>query len=343
MSNVTTIGIDLAKSVFQICGLNQARKIVFNRQVSRTELISTLQKHPKALLAMEACGSSNHWHRELSKLGFTVRVIPTQHVKALAQGNKNDANDALAVAESVFRPGIHDVAPKSIEQQDIQTVLRIRSGNKDHRVSNANQIRGLLGEYGIVIPIGFAALGRQLPLIFEDAENTLTPISRSAIHGLYLEHLRLCKVIKQLDAQLSEMVEAYPLAKRLLRLRGIGPITALAIYAAVGNASQFRNARQLSAWIGLVPKQYGTGGKVHLSGISKRGNSQLRFLLIHGARAVLNWASKREDQLSCWAKSVANRRGKHKAIVAVANKTARMVWVALTKGVDALPPHYLSA
>jgi transposase len=333
----------LAKSVFQICGLNQARKIVFNRQVSRANLIGELQKHPKALLAMEACGSSNHWCRELSKLGFTVRVIPTQHVKALAQGNKNDANDALAVAESVFRPGIHDVAPKSIEQQDIQTVLRIRSGNKDHRVANANQIRGLLGEYGVVIPLGFATLRRQLPLILEDAENTLTPVSRSAIHSLYLEHLRLCEVIKQFDAQLSGMVEAYPLAKRLLRLRGIGPVTALALYAAVGNASQFKNARQLSAWIGLVPKQYGTGGKVHLSGISKRGNSQLRFLLIHGARAVLNWASKREDQLSTWAKSVAIRRGKHKAIVAVANKTARMVWVALTKGVDALPPHYLSA
>jgi len=343
MSNVTTIGIDLAKSVFQLCGLNQARKIVFNRQVSRAKLMSELQKHPGAVLAMEACGSSNHWHRELSKRGFTVRVIPTQHVKALVQGNKNDANDALAVAESVFRPGIHDVAPKSIEQQDIQTLLRIRSGNKDHRVSNANQIRGLLGEYGIVIPIGFAALKQRLPLILEDAENTLTPVSRSAIHGLYLEHQRLCKVIKQLDVQLSEMVEAYPLAKRLLRLRGVGPITALAIFAAVGNASQFKNARQLSAWIGLVPKQYGTGGKVFLSGISKRGNSQLRFLLIHGARSVLNWASQRDDQLSVWAKSVAQRRGKHKAIVAVANKTARMIWVTLTRGVDALPPHYLSA
>lgn len=343
MSNITTIGIDLAKSVFQLCGLNRARKIIFNKQVSRNKLISTLKEHPSALLVMEACGSSNYWHRELSKHGFTVRVIPTQHVKALVQGNKNDANDALAVAESAFRPGIHDVAPKSIEQQDIQTLLRIRSSNKEHRVSNANQIRGLLGEYGVVIPVGFASLRRQLPLILEDAENELTPVSRAAIHGLYLEHVRLCDVINQLDAQLSGIIQAYPLAKRLLRLRGIGPITALALFAAVGNASQFRNARQLSAWIGLVPKQYGTGGKIHLSGISKRGNSQLRFLLIHGARAVLNWASKRDDQLSCWAKNVANRRGKHKAIVAVANKTARMVWVALTKGVDALPPHYLSA
>ncbi len=299
--------------------------------------------HPKAIVAMEACGSSNHWHRELTKLGFKVRVIPTQHVKALLQGNKNDANDALAVAESVFRPNIHDVAVKSIEQQDIQTLLRIRASNKDNRVSNSNQIRGLLAEYGVVIPVGFASLKRQLPLILEDAENSLTPISRSAIHGLYLEHPCLCEVIKVLDKQLETLIDVYPLAKRLLCLRGIGPITALSLYAAIGNGSQFKNARQLSAWLGLVPKQYGTGGRVQLSGISKRGNSQLRFLLVHGARAVLNWAKKREDTLSCWAKSVALRRGKHKAIVAVANKTARMVWVALNKGTDALPAHYLSA
>ena len=343
MSNITTIGIDLAKSVFQICGLNQARKLIFNRQVTRAKLIHGIQEHPDALIAMEACGGSSYWHRELSQLGFKVRIIPTQHVKALVRGNKNDAKDALAIAEAVFRPEIHDVAPKTIDQQDIQTLLRIRSLHKDHRVANSNQLRGLLTEYGIIIPVGFASLRRQLPDILEDAENALTPISRAAIYQLYLEHLRLSDVIKDLDRQLSKVVDAYPLAKRLLRLRGIGPITALALYAAIGNGSQFQNARQLAAWIGLVPKQYGTGGKIHLGGISKRGNSQLRVLLIHGARTVLNWSKKRGDQLSMWAKSVANRRGKHKAVVAVANKTARMVWVALNKGVEALPPHYLSA
>lgn len=264
MSNITTIGVDLAKSVFQICGLNQARKVVFNQQVSRAKLVTALQAHPNAIIAMEACGSSNHWYRKLTELGFKARVIPTQHVKALLQGNKNDANDALAIAEAVFRPGIHDVAPKSIEQQDIQTLLRIRSGRKDNRVANSNQIRGLLAEYGVIVPVGFAALKRQLPLILEDAENELTPVSRAAIHGLYLEHLRLSEVIEQLDAQLSQVINAYPLAERLLQIRGIGPITALALYAAVGNGSQFKNARQLAAWIGLVPKQFGTGGRVQL-------------------------------------------------------------------------------
>lgn len=343
MGNITTIGIDLAKSVFQVCALNQARKIVFNKQVKRSQLVKEIGQYRGATLAMEACGSSHYWCRQFKKLGYTVRLIPAQHVKALSRGNKNDAQDALAIAEAVFRPNIHDVVPKTLEQQDIQTLLRIRSRCQEQRVSNSNQIRGLLSEYGLILAVGNAALKRRLPEILEDSENGLTPIARSAIYQLYLEYLHQSKLITQYGAQLSEMARAYPLAKRLLRLRGIGPITALALYAGVGNASQFRNARQLAAWIGLVPKQHGSGGKVCLSGISKRGNTQLRMLLIHGARAVLNWSDRRDDELSRWAQSVAQRRGKHKAVVAVANKTARMVWVALNRGLDALPPHYLSA
>ena len=343
MNHITTIGIDLAKSVFQICGLNQARKVAFNRAVKRSNLISQIQRFPDAVIAMEACSSSHYWGREFGKLGYTVRLIPAQHVKALSRGNKNDAQDALAIAEAVFRPNIHDVVPKTLEQQDIQTLLRIRSRHQETRVSNSNQIRGLLSEYGLIIPVGNAALRGHLPEILEDAQNTLTPIARSAIHQLYLEYLHLSELVKQYDRQLSRMANTYPLVKQLLRLRGIGPITAMALYASIGNASQFKNARQLAAWIGLVPKQHGTGGKVTLSGISKRGNTHLRILLIHGARAVLNWSDRRDDALSRWAKSVANRRGKHKAVVAIANKTARMVWVTLNKGVEALPPHYLSA
>ncbi len=343
MSNVTTIGIDLAKSVFQICGLNQARKVIFNKQVTRSKLLASIIDHPEAQIAMEACGSSHYWHRELTKLGFKVRLIPAQHVKAFSRGNKNDANDALAIAESVFRPGIHDVQAKSIEQQDIQTLLRIRSRYKDTRKSNANQLRGLLSEYGIIMPKGFAALNQHLPRILEDGENQLTHLARVAMNQLYQEHIRLSKIIKQCDGQLSSLSASQPLAKQLMKLRGIGPITSLALYASIGNASQFKNARQLAAWIGLVPKQHGTGGIVRLGGISKRGNVQLRLLLIHGARTVLNWASKKDDDLSLWAKSIVERRGKHKAVVAVANKTARMVWVVLNKGVDALPKYYLSA
>ena len=343
MSHITTIGIDLAKSVFQVCGLNQAKKVIFNQQVKRVKLLSTVQQYPNALIAMEACGSSHYWCRELHKRGFKVRLIPAQHVKAFCRGNKNDANDALAIAESVFRPDIHDVQVKSIEQQDIQTLLRIRSRYIDIRKSNVNQLRGLLSEYGIIMPTGISRLNRHLPLVLEDAENQLTHIARTAISQLYQEHIRLSVLIKKFDQQLSALATAHPIAKQLMRLRGVGPITSLAVYSSVGNASQFKNARQFAAWIGLVPKQHGTGGKVRLGGISKRGNAQLRTLLIHGARTVINWSSKKDDKLSQWAKSIVERRGKHKAVIAVANKTARMVWVVLNKGVDALPLHYLSA
>ena len=232
---------------------------------------------------------------------------------------------------------------KSIEQQDIQTLLRIRSRHKETRKITVNQIRGLLTEYGIIIPKGIAHISKQLPSILEDGENGLSFTAREAIAELFEEHHRLSAKIATADLKLNVIAQNHPIAKSMMRLRGIGPITALALFACVGNAAQFKNARQLSAWLGLVPKQYGTGGKVQLSGISKRGDNYLRVLLIHGARTVMHWANKREDDLSLWIKALVERRGKHKAMVALANKTARMVWVTLNKGVDALPKQYLAS
>ena len=252
------------------------------------------------------------------------------------------ANDALAIAESVFRPDLHAVQAKTLEQQDIQTLLRIRTRYKDARRVNANQLRGLLSEYGLVMPTGITNIPKKLPFILEDADNGLTPIARQAMAKLLNEHHRLTNEIDGFDKQLKNMAHQHETAIALMHLRGIGPISALALFASIGKGTQFKNARQLSAWLGLVPKHHGTGGRVQLSSISKRGNVQLRVLMIHGARTVLNWANRRDDQLSDWAKSVAQRRGKHKAVVALANKTARMVWVVLNKGVDALPPQYLA-
>ena len=343
MSNITTIGIDLAKSVFQVCGLNQARKKAFNKQVKRVNLVNEIRQHTNALIVMEACGSSHHWARTFIEMGFTVRLIPAQHVKAFVRGNKNDANDALAIAESAFRPDLQAVPAKTLEQQDIQSLLRIRTRYKDARRVNANQLRGLLSEYGLVMSTGITNIPKELPFILEDAENGLTPICRQAMSKLLDEHHRLTTEINHFDTQLKNMAHQHETATALMRLRGIGPMSALALFASIGKGTQFKNARQLSAWLGLVPKHHGTGGKVQLAGISKRGNIQLRVLLIHGARTVLNWAKNRDDQLSQWAKSVADRRGKHKAVVALANKTARMVWVILNKGIDALPPQYLAA
>lgn len=342
MNNITTIGIDLAKSVFQVCALNQAQKLVFNKQIKRKFLVSEIRQHPGATIAMEACATSHYWARMFVSMGYTVRLIPAQHVKALGRGNKNDANDALAIAEAVFRPQLHDVQIKSLEQQDIQTLLRIRSRYKDARRINATQLRGLLGEYGLTMKTGISNITRELPLLLEDADNSLTPIARQSMAKLLEEHHRLTHEIAAFDAQLKAMANQHATTIDLMRLRGIGPISALALYASVGDGSQFRNARQLSAWLGLVPKQFGTGGKIQLGGISKRGNAQLRVLMIHGARTVMNWSQKRDDALSNWVRSLCERRGKHKAVVALANKTARMVWVVLNKGVDALPAHYLA-
>ncbi len=342
MSNVTTLGIDLAKSVFQLCGLNQARKVVFNKKVTRANLISQVRQYPDALIAMEACGSAHHWARTFAAMGYTVRLLPTQHVKALSRGNKSDAHDALAIAETVFRPNIHAVAPKTLEQQDVQVLLRIRLRHKDLRKGNVNQIRGLLSEYGLVMPKTIVQFERHVPSILEDAENGLTFIARTALNELYQEHCRLSKKIQQAELDLKKIAQSNPVAVQLMQLRGIGAITSLALYACIGTGEQFKNARQLSAWLGLVPKQHGTGGITRLGSISKRGNAYLRVLLIHGARSVMNWMKAKDDDLSLWVKKLVQRRGKHKAMVALANKTARMIWVVLHRGVDALPRQHLS-
>lgn len=227
MNNVTTIGIDLAKSVFQICALNRAQKVVFNKQVKRNQLIQEINRYPGATLAMEACSTAHYWARTLLSMGFVVRLIPAQHVKVLVRGNKNDANDALAIAESVFRPQLHDVHIKSLEQQDIQTLLRIRSRYKDARRINATQLRALLGEYGLIMKTGINSIAKELPFLLEDAENSLTPIARQAMAKLLEEHHRLTQEIANFDTQLKAMANQHATTIDLMRIRGIGPISAL--------------------------------------------------------------------------------------------------------------------
>ena len=342
MNHDTTIGIDLAKRVFQLCCIDRRNKVVFNRSVKRGQLLAVLGEHPDALFAMEACATSHYWARTLRGMGLSVVLIPAQHVKALSRGNKNDAGDALAIAEAARRPGIHWVPVKSAHQQDIQTLLRIRSGDVDSRTMLVNRVRGLLAEYGIVMPRGVGRFGRALAAVLGDGENGLSPRIRAAMGMQYRAYGDLCDRIRAADAELKEVVGRDPICQELVRLRGIGPMTALALYASVGGARQFTNARQFSAWLGLVPRHTGTGGKIKLGPMSKRGDRTLRTLLVHGARSVLNWAPRRDDAFSQWAMAVAQRRGKHKATIAVANKTARMVWVALNRGIDALPRHHLT-
>lgn len=342
MTHITVLGLDLAKTNFQLCGLNQANKIQFNKTVKRDQLVDAIRQHPDALIAMEACGSAHYWARVLSEQGHRVRLIPAQHVKSFCRGNKNDTNDALAIAESARRPNLHQVQVKTIEQQDHQTLLRIRSRYQHSRTATINQTRGLIAEYGVVLPKTVSAFHRGLPAVLEDGDNALTPIARRALAQLYQDYLSCTNRIARMDAQLADIARQHPTVHALTKIRGIGPITAVALYACIGSGHQFRNARQLAAWIGLVPKHRGSGGKVQLGSISKRGNAYIRLLLIHGARTVMNWMKNKDDTLSRWARQLSQRRGKHKTIVAVANKTARMVWVVLNKGIEALPRHYLS-
>jgi transposase len=343
VSNITLIGVDLAKNVIQICGLNRAGKVVFNHKVTRHKLLPSLLEHPEALIALEACGSSQYWARELIKRGMRVKLIPAQHVKAFVRGNKNDAHDALAIAEASQRPQLHEVGVKSLEQQDIQTLLRIRMRYKNSRTECVNQTRGLLGEYGIVMAKGIQNLDRCIPGILEDATNALTPLARQAIAQLYQDYSTLSQHIIASDKQLAQLANTFPLCRALMQLRGVGPITAMALFASVNNPQQFRNGRQFAAWLGLVPRQFGTGGNVTLGAISKRGSSYLRTLLIHGARTVMRWLDKHDDAFSQWSKQLIARRGKHKAIVAMANKIARHAWIAMTQGIECVAPCHRAA
>jgi len=284
------------------------------------------------LVVMEACGGANYWAREIIALGHEVKLIAPQYVKPYVKGNKNDYNDAEAIAEAAQRPNMRFVPIKSIEQQDIQNFHRQRERIKKERTALVNQTRGLLAEYGVVIDKGVTAVRRELPLILEDAENGLSMLSREVFAEL-LEELRvLDERFTDSEKRIKALNRDNETCKRLEEILGIGPIGASATYAAAGDGKEFSNGRHYSAWVGLVPGQHSTGGKPVLLGISKRGNAYLRTLYIHGARSVLLHSATKQDSFSRWAQAVLKRRGHNKACVAVANKIARMAWVIMAKG-----------
>lgn len=302
------------------------------KQLKRKQVLPYLARLEPCVIAMEACGGANYWAREMKDLGHEVKLIAPQYVKPYVKGNKNDYNDAEAIAEAAQRPTMRFVPIKSVEQQDIQNLHRQRERIKKARTALVNQVRGLLAEYGIVINKGVAAVRKGLPGILEDAENGLTMRSRELFADL-LEELRLLdERFKHSDKQIEASNLGNEVCQRLDEILGVGPITASAVYAAAGDGKDFVNGRHFSAWIGLVPGQHSTGGKTTLLGISKRGNVYLRTLFIHGARAVLQHSANKTDRFSLWAQALLERRGYNKACVAVANKMARMAWVIMAKG-----------
>jgi transposase len=327
--DITTLGIDLAKNVFQLHGVGENGAVGLRKKLSRNKLLAFLANLPGCVIGLEACGGAHYWAREISRLGHEVRLMSPQYVKPYVKTNKNDYNDAEGICEAVSRPNMHFVAVKSTEQQDIQAMHRVREGLMKDRTALVNQTRGLLAEYGIVVAQGVHKLRGELPLILEDAENQLSARGRELFAELYERLVGLDARISEADARLQRVFEGDELCRRLAQVEGVGVLTATALVAAVGDAKVFKNGRQMAAWLGLVPRQHSSGNKERLLGISKRGDRYLRMLLVHGARSVVYRADKKEDARSRWVSQVKARRGANRACVALANKNARILWALM--------------
>ena len=332
MNNSNLISIDLAKNVFQVCVLNKHNKVVSNKKVSRAKLFETVVTIDDASnIVMEACYSSNYWARFFQQQGYHVGLIPPHQVKPFVVGNKNDHNDALAIAEASKRPKVTFVAVKTIDQQDLQSLSRIRDRLVKARTALANQLRGLLAEYGVIIPKSLKALRENIPIALDDDSNQLTTISRGFVNDLYLELLEFDEKIKLNEKQFITLLAGNGDYKLLQTIPGIGPVIAASLICAVHDAKQFKNGRQMAAWSGLTPKQHASGDVSRMGGISKRGNQSLRRQVIHGARAVVRWCEEKDDALSLWLKNLLKTKHKNKVVVALANKIVRMAWAILYK------------
>lgn len=329
-NHVAVLGIDLAKQSFQLHGVDKNGATVLKKKLARKDLCEFIARLPVCIIGIEACGGANHWVRVFQKFGHTVHMIAPQFVKPFVKSNKNDAADAEAICEAVQRPSMRFVPAKSLEQQDIQSLHRIRSQAVARRTAQANQIRGLLMEYGLIIPQGLSYVRKSIPLLLEEADNGLTTLFRELLADLYEEMVHLDTRIKTLENKLDALCTQNEDCQRLRSIPGVGLLSATAMVAAIGDISTFKNGRELAAWLGLVPRQHSTGGKTTLLGISKRGDTYLRTLLIHGGRTVVRVANKHQDKRSTWVMKLEERRGKNISAVAVANKNARVAWALLS-------------
>ncbi len=327
--NVKLLAIDIAKNIFQLHGVDGSGKAVLKKKIGRKELLSFIGNFPICVIAMEACGGSNYWARQFKKLGHEVKLISPQYVKPFVTSNKNDRNDAQAIAEAASRPSMKFVPIKRIDQQDAQNIHSVRQRLIAQRTALNNQIRGILGEYGVCIVQGISRLKNDLPMILEDAENELTDETRDLMNDLREEFLMLEERIDQYDKKILDRFKASEECQRMGEIEGIGVVTATAVMARMGDPKHFSCGRHFSAFLGLVPRQHSSGGKEKLLGISKRGDTYLRTLLIHGARSAVLAADKKTDKRSVWLKQLKERRGMNRACVALANKNARIIWSLL--------------
>lgn len=337
MKQVTTIGLDLAKSVFHAVLFDERNQEVGKKTLKRHQVAAYFAQRPRCVIAMEACSSAHYWGRVFQAMGHEVRLVPAQHVRAFVQGNKHDFNDARAIVAAMGRSGMRYVAVKTAEQQDCQALTRLRQGCLDEHTALVNRLRGLLGEYGLVVPKGPKALREAIPDLLEDADNGLSGDFRRL---LALEYERWRELQTHLDAytrQLKEKAHEDEGCRRLQAIPGFGWIVAWVFASVVGDGRAYQRGRDVSAALGIVPRQHSTGGKTVLGAISKRGDAYLRSLLVHGARAVVSRAKGKDDALSQWINGIRARGGFNKAVVALANKMARIAWALLRHGTEYRP------
>jgi transposase len=326
----TTVGIDIAKRVFALHGVDQSGRVVLRRTVRRDQLMEVVASLSPCLIGMEAGSGAHEWARRFQRFGHTVRLMAATFVLPYRRSGKNDGNDAEAICEAVSRPGMRFVPVKSAEQQAVLTLHRARQGFVEERTSTINRIRGLMAEFGEVLPLRAETIRRQAL----ELAQSLPALARTTIHDL-CTHLRyLDERIAGYDAQIRAQAELSAPAQRLMKIRGIGPLSALALVATAGDARDFKSGRQFAAWLGLTPKQHSSGGKNRLGSITKRGDAYVRTLLVLGARSVLNTALRHKDRMSRWVVALQIRRGYHRALIAIANKNARIAWALLSRHQD---------
>ena len=329
--NITTIGIDLAKTSFSLVGSDKHGKIVLRETLSGNKLLPFIAQCPPCMIGLEACSGAHYWAREFEKLGHRVRIIAVKFIEPYRKGGKNDNNDAEAICEATTRPNIWSVPVKSADQQAALCVHRVRQGVIRERTAWINRLRGLLSEFGIVIPKGRYAVQAAIPKILTDEDNGLPELARKMIHDLWLSIQQANDQILNYDRALARLAREDETAKRLLTIPGVGEQIATGGVASVPDPRLFKNSRQFAAWLGLVPRQYTTGGKIRLGRITKHGDKYLRMCLVHGARAVVAKLGDKQDQVSCWVRDLIERRGYLRAVVALAARNARLIWTLMMK------------
>lgn len=332
MNEHAVIGLDLAKNSFSLVALAPQGREQWRKTVKRGQLLRILAKQSLGVVAMEACAGAHYWGREIAGQGHTVVMLPPQHVKGYLRGQKNDYNDARAIAEACLHGHIRPVPVKRVAQQDAHLLQDVRRQLMQERVRLGNQIRSLLVEFGVALPKGVSTLRRRIPEVLEDGENGLSPLSRQLLQRQHQRWRQLCEELDWYERELVRQAREDDVCRRLSELPGFGPVVSSVFKSWIGDGGQFRRGRDASAALGVVPRQHSTGGREVLLGITKRGDRYVRATVVHGARSVVLRAKGKEDRLSCWINHLVAERGHNKAVVALANKLVRMAWVIVARG-----------